>query len=667
MDHLARPQSPVENVIEVPFVGMKPYDCGSFLEYPTREGWQKAVQTISQSTHRHFQANWTSFTAFLQRWLFFGLLHVFFLDSFEASEFIHKCSSGEDVLTTASLNERLSSLKNAELAKSQGWEDRLRTRNAALQQANTTLLGLPLQGEDIDGRVHLSLCILFETLFAVNSTIGIATTNMPVEVRLVEGTKLFQAMRRQDWQEPLLEDIRRKILDRLMLVVRPQDHESINTLLVELGAMSQRYESPAVGLPGSMVKLLKDRFQSRGWCPREVQMITQNCNMTCQLFISQIDRPGKLRDHQVKGCDVTECKAYHISYNEYVTEHAEYDCNCNDVAVDNELVYAALQKNKIPVIAVDFREANNLELSVLEADSNTQYIAFSHVWSDGLGNPHRNALPRCQIVRLYKYCCQTRSRLLPFWIDTLCCPVQSRQARAAAIRLMRKTYQEAAVVVVIDAWLHQQQVQSITNVELFMRITLSGWTRRLWTFQEGSINRNVSMIFADRIVDLDSSAGNIRFSDDPSTLPMLRFLLASHAELRTLHLDRSNDIREKFRRLVPCFRYRATSWASDEPICLAVIFGLDAEHIWKARPENRMTEFWDAMTHIPPDVVFFDARKCTQEGFRWAPTTLFGGKQNQSFSNIHATSLPPARKTPGGLVVNLPGLAFSRPTVANLA
>src|SRR6202012_5346622 len=28
-------------------------------------------------------------------------------------------------------------------------------------------------------------------------------------------------------------------------------------------------------------------------------------------------------------------------------------------------------------------------------------LAISHVWSDGLGNPHRNSLPQCQMIALY--------------------------------------------------------------------------------------------------------------------------------------------------------------------------------------------------------------------------------------------------------------------------
>ena len=120
---------------------------------------------------------------------------------------------------------------------------------------------------------------------------------------------------------------------------------------------------------------------------------------------------------------------------------------------------------------------------------------------------------------------------------------------------MRKTYEEAAVVVVLDAWLQQQLSRSISNVESMMRIALSGWTRRLWTFQEGSINKNDSIVFNDKIVDLDSHAENIKFCDHPSILPMTRYLLAVHEELRTLHLSESHDIRENLRRLIPCFRY----------------------------------------------------------------------------------------------------------------
>ena len=665
MEHLARPRSPAEDQFHVPYIGMKAYDCGLFLEYPEREGWHKAVELLAQSTHGNVQADWIRLTAFLQRWLFFGLLHSFFQDSYNELDYIHRDSHGEAFLTTASLNERLLSLKELELSKPDNWKSRLRARDDCLQTAKKILIGLPSKAAQIDGRVLLSLLVLTETLSAVNMSDQIAAAEWPTEARLKEGTKLLQALRRDAWQEPLPEEIRDKVVAAVttaMLEERLQGPDEVNVFIYEIGTMMQRYEGPAVGLPGSMVQILQDRLQARGWCPREVQMITQQFGATLQLYISQLDRPGKLKDHQRKGCEPQECRAYHISTHDYRTEHAEHDCSCENVSIDTNRVFEILQKNKVPVVFVEFQKDGSLRLNVVESDGDVEYIALSHVWSDDLGNNHENALPRCQILRVYGYSCQARSAVLPFWIDTLCCPRNPPQARALAIRLMRKTYEEAAVVVVIDAWLREHSSQYSSNVESMLRIALSGWTRRLWTFQEGSINKNVSVVFCDKIVDLDSLAENIKFCDHPSMLPMTRDLLAVHEELRTLHLSDSHSTREKFRRLLPCLRYRGTSWASDEPICLAIIFGLHADRVWEATGEHRMKEFWNALEDVPPDVVFFDAPKCPQGGFRWAPSTLFGGKHNQAFSNVHGygSAMPPARKTPDGLVISLPGFMLSK-------
>ena len=86
----------------------------------------------------------------MQRWLFFGLLHSFFLDDFNEPDYIHKGSHSEDFLTTASLNEKLLSLKEFELSKPAGWEDRLRVRDECLQRARVTLIGLPLKAGEIE-------------------------------------------------------------------------------------------------------------------------------------------------------------------------------------------------------------------------------------------------------------------------------------------------------------------------------------------------------------------------------------------------------------------------------------------------------------------------------------------------------------------------------------
>lgn len=111
--------------------------------------------------------------------------------------------------------------------------------------------------------------------------------------------------------------------------------------------------------------------------------------------------------------------------------------------------------------------------------------------------------------------------------------------------------------------------------------------------------------------------------------------------------------------LTLCLRYRSTSVQSDEALCLGVILDLDVGKIWAHPPEGRMKAFWDALPDIPPDVVFFDAPKIQQKGFRWAPATLFGGKQNTRLLWTQNGPAEPARLTGNGLIAKLTGFILS--------
>ena len=121
-------------------------------------------------------------------------------------------------------------------------------------------------------------------------------------------------------------------------------------------------------------------------------------------------------------------------------------------------------------------------------------MALSHVWADGLGNPYANALPQCQLLRLLSLLQRSNMPLgsedsdqeLLLWCDTLCCPVKPSEAKTRALVQMKRTYQNATMVLVLDASLQLFNGGLLTPEEMCTRISSSGWTRRLWTLQEGT-------------------------------------------------------------------------------------------------------------------------------------------------------------------------------------
>ena len=163
------------------------------------------------------------------------------------------------------------------------------------------------------------------------------------------------------------------------------------------------------------------------------------------------------------------------------------DCQCTHLLVDTGKVGSILERGGIPRFI--FQETDgSLDIEVSDP---CPYVAFSHVWADGLGNARANSLPICQFKRLWKYVVALSEGLksqleclsLGFWIDTLGVPLQ-RDRRKIALKSLPRAYEFSSCCLVLDEEL--LRVPAKTSVEeICMRIVLSTWSRRLWTFQEG--------------------------------------------------------------------------------------------------------------------------------------------------------------------------------------
>ncbi|MCJ1306683.1 hypothetical protein MMC25_000326 [Agyrium rufum] len=145
----------------------------------------------------------------------------------------------------------------------------------------------------------------------------------------------------------------------------------------------------------------------------------------------------------------------------------------------------------------------------------SNYIAISHVWRDGLGNPAQNALHVCQLRTLQTFANQLleteeESVQAVWWRDTLCIPVgdEYEEQRRSSIRNMRKIYESATKVLALDSGLMKVFKNSAIE-ELYLRLKLCGWMRRLWTLQGGVLAQDVYVQFSDgtkTLRELDNAA-----------------------------------------------------------------------------------------------------------------------------------------------------------------
>lgn len=245
-----------------------------------------------------------------------------------------------------------------------------------------------------------------------------------------------------------------------------------------------------------------------------------------------------------------------------------------------------------------------------------------------------------------------------------------------ALQMMRKTYEDATAVLVLDSWLSSCEITPGSDVEPLVRIFVSHWNRRLWTFQEGALAKKLYFQFLNATYDLDHGMRQVNsineFVLEHTLKPTLN---AQYLSLRGFQLSSENlSLEGKTLSIFRATRYRSTSVAADEALCLAGIFGFDTAEIATIRhPDKeaeqslRMQQFWRMVRTVPAELLFYEGEVLEFKGFRWAPRTLLRSKFNMMAVEDWnpATNVATANKVRGaspsplGLSVQRPGFRFN--------
>jgi hypothetical protein len=420
--------------------------------------------------------------------------------------------------------------------------------------------------------------------------------------------------------------------------------------------------------PGIRPESIKTRMVADGWCPSDITRLYSTLLCYGLFYASMLQPPdykgpphnttmlasmanhGSNHDPHISGLDIGpppnhsncsdfSCSAYQVDAKVYRTRHVRASCTCAQIEMNVSKLRQILDGGQVPVVYLKG------QIQVKPAKSVGRYVAISHVWSDGLGNPHANALPQCQIeriARLVKDLYPQSNGAVAFWIDTLCCPVQPLSARAQAIRLMWETYEDADRVLVLDTYLLSQTISILSSMEAFMAIHCSKWNRRLWTLQE-QIAARESLFFQFKdhwirigdipLIDALPLLSSGTSSGDPTRIAMLAALkYVSSGVARAVWSDYAilNHLRPSSSERLAVIRsmlpFRATSRTSDEAVCLANLLGLDVASVSDAADDQRMEKLWSVTPKIPADVIFWIGPKLQTKGFRWAPATFLNGK-----------------------------------------
>lgn len=619
MDFLPRPRGCSSSLVEIPCLATVPFDGGEFKTFPSRTQWG-APRTAAAWT-QIFKHPPADLSAFLQTWLYFGPLEFIFNRRVSLHQFTQKSATSEKLVLDSSL------LK--------GWLNEAPLMENAVERVKLL---------NYASNIHVGL---FKKKIIVTD---------PTFKLTLQEYALYGCFR--DPRDPLIV-------------------ASIGILL-EVGReyLAQFIPNPPIdglingdmdGLIGGGILLpswtnaISARLREQGWCPSEIYMMQRRLNSSGLYFMSHIPRPHQSRRHQVVRihedssclettaafdlCSKTRCRFLQINPKTYHTKHHQ-DCKqskCWNMGANPEEVSKILQTGCIPLISPisDRDRSENITLVSSNPDFTTPYIAISHVWSDGMGNIQRSALPRCQLLHLSTLVRNLAEKYfhsetpIHFWIDTIGCPPDEMghtHAQNLAISLMPQTYQNATAVLVLDAWLQNTEVAHLPHHEILMRIISCNWNSRLWTLQEGALARDLIFQFADTAYNVNQGLALLRDGQDPLLSFTLRALIEERMyEIRAVSQQKGTR-QSKLIALTGALSNRSTSVLSDEAICLATLLkfsALEFRLILHASPEDRMRVFWSLFDNVPGRLFFDDFPRLQTAGYHWAPSTFLLGTKDR--------------------------------------
>lgn len=459
MDHLPPILEPIEDYPRLPYLGhICTFDGGQFATFPERKGWKLGgIDAFAGGLSRAdgVEPSHLETSSFVQAWLYFGLLtEVFRIINIplRTEDFIKASGQGSTVTTLQLCRYVLAWEKHEQSIPPPTQKSHLRKVLSLLHYAGDTvdgLLSFPRLQYAAD-ELTMTRLVIAESIAVLGDSLMNAAKNI--------------------WED---------------------EWEEIQTLELSRIRKRLRFCEPAT--------LSLKRLELRGWCKSSRMMMHRLVDSTGLCYAGMLARPHMCTDHAT--CSMLECKSMQVDPKTYSSKHASDNCTCPTVLIDRARVAEIIKSGNIPCVRLHL-ESNSIELT----DSSEEYIAFSHIWAHGMGNPFANGLPECQLRRLQGLATnihQKRNLLQPssgarqapdrppaFWIDTLCIPVgpEFKSARNDAILSLTRVFSDAYIVLVIDAEL--QAVSSRTaSLEREIRMITCDWMRRVWTLQEALLTK----------------------------------------------------------------------------------------------------------------------------------------------------------------------------------
>jgi len=442
---------------------------------------------------------------------------------------------------------------------------------------------------------------------------------------------------------------------------RMQDEYIAGDIPLEVGHsmpdMLERFhiaESIATHPQSSRNALTEQRLLESGWCQNDIARMrsTSLFSASTMYYATFFPRKANVFDHT--GCSKDQCRQDNINEATYKTKHVSTCSSCQFLQSPMQQLHDIVGRKMIALIRFDETKDGDCKVSVIshledeqlsisvrmdgrsKAALHGHYVAFSHVWSHGLGNTKKNALPSCQLRRLQSLANEliapddrsafnSRSSSssaqqgnVPFWIDTLCVPLE-KEYRHQAISKLKKTYEIADKILVLDA-----DVEAFSDLtgpieEKLMRLASSSWMRRMWTLQEAVQARELYARFGGESINIheiwNKLVDDVRRIDFP--YQAIRTELAFF--YRQLFYSTTDSLKpsERLAYAWDTAYYRSTTKSFDKLLVLAGLLGIDTAQLFNLTEAEAFKVIMGSVSVVPKAIAFLEGPRIRQKGCRW--------------------------------------------------
>jgi hypothetical protein len=467
----------------------------------------------------------------------------------------------------------------------------------------------------------------------------------------------------------------------------PEFNHAVRCSIAALGELFMttiNFAFEMLGLPlfgrdwktGFLNEDMKASMVAHGWCPSDVARAEAKYMHIQTLFIAcMLDRSLPPRNHS--RCTASACNLYQINNGTYKEQHEDVGCNCDQLVVPESAItpLPLFKEGKFPLLLLK-GDLHNLTYEIIESGDDAPFIAISHVWADGLGNPHANSLHKCKLQRLRTLVdavnAQDPENTLSkskyggslIWLDTLLSPAHDGKGKQTAIEKIRLVYQQAKHVLVLDAGLMAYPSSPQSAPEMLSRIFTSSWMRRLWTLQEGALAKSLYFQFKDEAKSLNALFFEVlKNRGDMAYRAVMRDV---HAEMLGLmgffnKIDAPGGLLALLDRAL---QFRSVSVPSDEPLCIGTLLSLDLKAILAVEKtqQARMKKVWELVAEknegLPAQILFFEEERLDEKGWSWAPKSLLNNQHTVVTLSTRLTRWADTQRgipTLRGLRVQYPG------------